>query len=62
MLPPILTLPPATPVPGWWVADMLKLGIVVIVLKMNTRGTYEQAVDECCDFTWRVMVYHNYHN
>jgi hypothetical protein len=37
MLPPIPTVPPATPVPGWWVAaDILKLVIDVIVLKKKT--------------------------
>jgi hypothetical protein len=40
MLLPIPTLPPATPVPGWWVADMLKLGIAVMVLKANVTASY----------------------
>lgn len=40
MLAPIPTLPPPTPVPGWWVADMLKLGIAVMELKANVAASY----------------------
>jgi len=60
MLPPIPTLPPATPVPGWWVADMLKLDIVVMVLKTDSSETCERTVEKLSNFMWRFVLHWNY--